>query len=109
MVSVVHGRIIQRLMIDPIKELAAPDGRFPGPVLRLIPLLLQFSTVCWLLGGIALIAAPFWFDAPTRLTLAVVVGAFYAFGALGNLWATRGRHFGWMLLAVAVALIWYGA
>ena len=60
-------------------------------------------------GGLALVAAPFWFDAPTRTTLAVVVGAFYAFGAIGNFWATRGRHFGWIPLAVAVGLIWYEA
>jgi hypothetical protein len=31
------------------------------------------------------------------------------FGAIGNLWGTRGRHPGWMLLAAAVVLIVLGA
>jgi hypothetical protein len=30
------------------------------------------------------------------------------FGALGNLWATRGRHPGWMLMAAALILIVFG-
>jgi hypothetical protein len=32
----------------------------------------------------------------------------YLFGALGNLWATRGRHPGWMLMAAALILIVIG-
>jgi hypothetical protein len=35
----------------------------------------------------------------------LLVGSSYLYGALGNLWATRGRHFGWMLYAVALILI----
>jgi hypothetical protein len=31
------------------------------------------------------------------------------FGAIGNLWATRGRHPGWMLMAAALVLILVGA
>jgi hypothetical protein len=30
------------------------------------------------------------------------------FGVLGNLWATRARHPGWMLLATALILIVFG-
>jgi hypothetical protein len=33
------------------------------------------------------------------------VAALYAYGALANIRATRGRHVGWMLMATAVALI----
>lgn len=32
----------------------------------------------------------------------------YLFGALGNLWGTRGRHPGWMLLALALLLLVIG-
>jgi len=32
----------------------------------------------------------------------------YLFAAIGNCWATRGRHPGWMLYAVALVLIVYG-
>jgi hypothetical protein len=38
-----------------------------------------------------------------------LVGATYLFGAAGNFWATRGRHPGWMLLALALVLIAFGA
>jgi hypothetical protein len=31
------------------------------------------------------------------------------FGAVANLWATRGRHPGWMLMAAALVLILLGA
>ena len=76
---------------------------------RLLPLLMQFSTICWFIGGIALITDPIWFDHSARLTTAIFVGGFYVYGAIGNLWGTRGRHIGWMLLAMAVLLIAYGA
>jgi hypothetical protein len=36
------------------------------------------------------------------------VGGLYLYGALGNLWATRGRHPGWMLMAAALILIAFG-
>ena len=36
------------------------------------------------------------------------VRGLYLFGALGNLWGTRGRHPGWLLLAAAVILIAFG-
>ena len=75
---------------------------------RLIPLLLHFSTFVWFGGGLALIAAAFWLDRDARLAIAVLVGAAYLFGALGNLWGTRGRHPGWMLLALALGLIVVG-
>jgi hypothetical protein len=32
----------------------------------------------------------------------------YLYGALGNLWVTRGRHVGWVLYAVALVLIVFG-
>jgi len=33
------------------------------------------------------------------------VGSLYLFGALGNLWATRGRHPGWMLMAALILIV----
>lgn len=104
-VAVVHGVLTQRLMVRPFQELAGADKRFSAPVRRLIPLLLHFSTVAWFAGGIALIVAAIWFDAPARFATGLFVGALYLFGVIGNFCATRGRHPGWMLLAIALALI----
>ena len=84
------------------------DKRIGGPIRRLVPLLLHFSTVSWFLGGLALIGAALWFQSGARLATGLCVGGLYLYGALGNLWGTRGRHPGWLLMAVAVRLIAYG-
>jgi hypothetical protein len=106
-VAVVHGVLTQRLMVGPFQQLA--DGRIAAPIRRLVPLLLQFSTFNWFIGGLALIVAAIAFDQQARLATAVLVGNSYLFGALGNFWGTRGRHPGWMLYALALVLIIYGA
>jgi len=104
-VAVVHGLLVQRLMVRPFREISAGDGRFRGAIGRLVPLLLHFSTFGWLLGGMVLIAAAGWLHGAERLVVASFVGSLFLFGAAGNLWATRGRHPGGILMATAVALI----
>lgn len=105
-VAVVHGVLVQRLMVGPFEQLA--DRRIAAPIRRLVPLLLQFSTFNWFVGGLALIVAATSFEQEARLATGLLVGSSYLFGALGNLWSTRGRHPGWMLYAVALVLIVYG-
>jgi hypothetical protein len=107
-VAVIHGMLVQRLMVKPFEEFALADGRISAPVRRLVPLLLHFSTISWFLGGLALIAAAMWLEQDARFATSVFVGSLYLFGALGNLWATRGHHPGWMLMAVALVLITLG-
>ena len=108
-VAIVHGVLTQRLMVAPIDALFRQDGRTAPAIRRLVPLLLHLSTVSWFLGGLALVAAALWFSDDARLATAWFVGGLYLFGAAGNLWGTRGRHPGWMLLAIALALIAVGA
>jgi hypothetical protein len=60
------------------------------------------------LGGLALVASAAWFGWDVRLATGLLVGSSYLYGALANLWGTRGRHPGWMLMAVAVILIALG-
>jgi hypothetical protein len=105
-VAVVHGVLTQRLMVRPFEQVA--DRRIAAPIRRMVPLLLQFSTFNWFLGGLALIVAASWFGREARLATGLLVGSSYLFGALGNLWGTRGRHPGWVLYAVALVLIVYG-
>jgi hypothetical protein len=107
-VAVVHGILVQRLMVRPFEELSRADERIKGPIRRLVPLLLHFSTISWFIGGLALIVAAAWFEREARLAAGLFVGSLYLFGALGNLWATRGRHPGWMLMAAALILIAFG-
>jgi hypothetical protein len=107
-VAVFHGVLTQRFMVRPVEALFIADRRIAAPIRRLVPLLLQFSTFNWLLGGLALIAAALWFGQGAKLATGLLVGSSYLFGAVGNLWGTRGRHPGWMLMAVALVLIVLG-
>ena len=79
-----------------------------APIRRLVPCLLHFSTFNWFLGGLVLIVAAVSFGAQARLVTAILVGSSYLFGGVGNFWGNRGRHPGWALYAVALALIAYG-
>jgi|ERR1035438_1287915 hypothetical protein len=108
-VAVVHGVLVQRLMVRPFEAFALADRRIAGSTRRLVPMLLHFSTIFWFLGGLTLVAAANWFEQDVRLAISLLVGGSYLFGAIGNLWATRGRHPGWMLMAAALLLIMFGA
>jgi hypothetical protein len=105
-VAVVHGAITQRLMVVPFR--AGAQGRMSRTARRIVPPLLHFSTFNWFLGGLALAAAALWGGTEAKLVTGLLVGSSYLFGAAGNLWASRGRHPGWMLYAVALMLIVYG-
>lgn len=107
-VAVVHGVLTQRFMVRPIDDALRDNVRVSAAVKRLAPILMHVSTVSWFTGGLALIAAALWFDQSARLATALCVGSLYLYGAIGNFWGTRGRHPGWMLYAVALALIAYG-
>lgn len=107
-VAIIHGMLVERLMIGPFEELSRTHERISAPIRRIVPLLLHFSTVVWFFGGLALIAAAIWFDDRARLATGLFVGSLYLYGAIGNLWGTRGFHPGWMLLTVALILIAIG-
>src|SRR5262245_41341897 len=74
----------------------------------LLRMVWRASTVDWIALGILLIAAPaFGSDAARQWVIAVAV-AVYGYAAVGNAVATRGRHFGWCLMAAVVALALMG-
>lgn len=100
-VAIVHGILMQRLMIKPILDQVDATPA----TMRLLPILLQFSTFCWFFGGVVLIATPIMPNSESIITAAVFVGGFYLFGSIGNFIGTKGRHPGWVLLAISSALI----
>ena len=92
-VSVIHG----------VPILAGNDVPVRGR--RIFPILMHFSTAVWFLAGGALVMASLYLTTSITMVIACVAALLYALGAVGNFWGTRGRHFGWILLAFAVALI----
>jgi len=107
-VAVLHGVLVQRLMVVPFERSAFVNERTNAPIRRLVPLLLHFSTVSWLLGGLALIAAANWFERDAKLSTGISVGSMYFYGAAANLWGTRRLQPGWVLMAAALILIVLG-
>src|SRR5207237_1019986 len=90
-----HSSLAKGLMVKHVERLLRADNRTTASVRRIVPGLLHFSTFNWFLGGLALIAAAIWCEQDARLATGLFVGSSYLYGALGNLWATRGRHVGW--------------
>jgi hypothetical protein len=71
---------------------------------QLIRLVWLFGTIAWIGLAVLLIAAPrLGSDAARNWIIAISIATF-GFGAIVNAWATRGRHFGWIVLTVVVGL-----
>lgn len=107
-VAVIHGLLTHRHMVTPFAAWAGGSGGLRSSIQKLVPALLQFSTFNWIVGGVAMIVAAIWSDYHGKLITGLLVGSSYLYGALGNAWATGGRHPGWLLYAVALLLIGFG-
>jgi hypothetical protein len=82
-----------------------PRATIEPPRLRtLIRLVWQAGTMAWIGGGVLLIAAPWMASEPARHWIVVTLACVFGFAALCNALATRGRHFGWMVLSAVAAL-----
>lgn len=107
-VAVVHGVLLQRLFVAPLASCLAQTCGVPRSSRVLVPALLQFSTFNWLVCGIALVVSAMWLSDGARALAGTLAATSYAYGAVGNMVATRGRHPGGYLYAAAVALIFFG-
>ncbi|MBO4222843.1 MULTISPECIES: hypothetical protein [Bradyrhizobium] len=76
----------------------------PARLRTLIRLVWQAGTVAWIGGGVLLLAAPWMASEVARHWIVVTLACVFAFAALANAVATRGRHFGWMALTAVVAM-----
>jgi hypothetical protein len=100
LIAVAHGYLGETKVVRPIKDAPASSKR----VLQAIMFL---SAVYWFVAGAALAASPLLTIGERRLAI-IVAGTIYLTAAAANLWATRGRHFGWMLLSIAGVLAFLG-
>lgn len=76
----------------------------PERLRRLIRGVWQCSAVAWAGIAILLIAARYMESATARIWIVGVAVAVYGFAAAANAWCTRGRHFGWVVLAAVIVL-----
>jgi hypothetical protein len=53
---------------------------------------------------VLLVAAPWMGSDAARHWIIVTFAVVFASAALGNAWALRGRHFGWIAMSAVVAL-----
>jgi hypothetical protein len=104
-VPVAHGVLMQKRMVGPLEKLAFAASEIPNSTARFLGPLLHFTTFGWFIGGFALIVSANWLGTEARIAIGLLVGSQYLYGAICNFRASRGRHPGWMLMAVAVALI----
>lgn len=102
--AVVHGLLMQRLIIKPIETVFVADGRISTPLQKLVTLLLHFTTFNWLLSGLTLIAAAIWFEQDARLATGLLAASSFLYGSIISLWVMRRPHPSWILMAVALIL-----
>ncbi|UVI33496.1 hypothetical protein [Paenibacillus spongiae] len=106
--AVVHGMLMQRLIIRQIDAVFVADGRISTPMQRLLKLLLHFTSFNWLLSGLALIVAAIWFEQNAKLATGLLAGSSFLYGTAISLWVMRRLHPSWILMAVAFILIILG-
>jgi hypothetical protein len=95
--AIIHG-VLGETKVFPRTTIEPPRLR------TLIRLVWQASTVAWIGGGVLLVAAPWMASDQARHWIVATMAFVFAFAALANAWATRGRHFGWMALSAVVAM-----
>lgn len=103
--AVMHGILLQRLMIVPLRAWVAGGQRVSASIAALVAPLLHFTTFSWFAGGVLLIFAAFGLGHEARMVISLFVGSQYLYGVVANFRATKGRHYGWMLMALATGLI----
>ncbi|QND52471.1 hypothetical protein HB779_11585 [Phyllobacterium sp. 628] len=76
----------------------------PQSLRLLIRLVWQCSAVAWFSLGGLLVASP-WIASQSASRWIIAASALtFGFAAIANAWATRGRHFGWIVLLAVTGL-----
>ena len=101
LVAVAHG-VIAELRVFASSHIEPRGTR------RLLRMIWQASTIDWIGIGVLLIAAPALGSQDARRWVVAVAVVVYGYAAIGNFVATRGRHIGWCLMAVVIALALLG-
>lgn len=76
----------------------------PARYRLLIRLAWQNGAVAWFMGGVLLFTIPWMESEIARRWIAGAMAVVYGSAALGNAWSSKGRHFGWIVLALVTVL-----
>ncbi|MEM9289192.1 MAG: hypothetical protein AAGA36_12710 [Pseudomonadota bacterium] len=101
-ISVIHGYLGEMKVVRPVQASTEQAKRILHAIMFL-------SAVYWFIASLMLLMTPTLLPEAQRPVVAYGVAMVFLSGSLGNLWATKGTHFGWMLLAIAAALAIAGA
>jgi hypothetical protein len=100
--AIIHERLGQTKIID--------RATFPHPTSRaLVKAIWTFSSVTWIAASLVIATSPLWAEGDTLRIVVAAACAPIAWCAAANAVVTRGRHFGWMVLAGVVVLAGAGA
>ena len=100
-VSLVHGAIGEFRVFATVR-IGRPGTR------NLLRMVWQATTIDWIGIGVLLMAAPTFGSQTARHWVVAIAALVYGYAAIGNAMANRGRHIGWVLMAVVVALVIIG-
>lgn len=95
--AVVHGAIAETKVFPKVHI-------EPARARLLIRLVWQCSTVAWMALATLLFVIPWLGSDAARNWIVAMSIVTFALAAIGNVWANRGRHFGWVALALVVGL-----
>ncbi|MEM6555506.1 MAG: hypothetical protein AAF642_06515 [Pseudomonadota bacterium] len=101
-IAFVHGYLGATKVVGPS---TAPSASAK----RILHAIMFLSAVYWFVGGVLLIAAPALFEGEIRKWVVYGIAAMLVSGALGNMWGTRGKHFGGYFLLLVGGLAVFGA
>jgi hypothetical protein len=96
-VALLHGYLGQTQLFAKV-PIASRRAR------RILWVIFHNSVVSWTAVGILLILVPTLGSERARYAIIAASVAIYGSAAIGNAWATRGRHFGWAALSVVIGL-----
>lgn len=108
LVALVHGHIGRTRLLPPLTGVPGVPG-VPDVHGRVLGAVFQLSTLYWIAGGLILMAVPLLPDHLPRPFAVYAVAFLFVSGAVGNFWATRGRHIGWVLLGFSSTMAVLGA
>src|ERR1700751_6140315 len=80
----------------------------PKQLATLIHGVWQAGTVAWIGRGALMAAAPWMGSDVARHWIIIQSAVVFGSAALGNAWALRGRHVGWVAMSAVVALAFAG-